>query len=55
MLEGIDERRMSNKGVVKVKKFPGATISNLIPLLEKKPDHVILHVGTNDVVNYKAT
>ena len=56
MVEGIDERRMSSKRLVKVRKFPGATISDmyhyLIPLLEKKPDHVILHVGTNDVLNY---
>ena len=27
----------------------------LIPLLEEKPDHVILHVGTNDVLNYEGT
>ena len=57
MVEGTDERRMSSKRVIKVRKLPGATISDmyhyLIPLLEKKPDHVILHVGTNDVVNYE--
>ena len=27
----------------------------LIPLLEEKPDHVILHIGTNDVLNYEGT
>ena len=27
----------------------------LIPLLEEKPDHVILHVGTNDLLNYEGT
>ena len=57
MVEGTDERRMSSKLVLKVRKFPGATISDmyhyLIPLLEKKPDQVILHLGTNDVVNYE--
>ena len=40
MVEGIDKRRMSSKRVIKVRKFPGATISDmyhyLIPLLEKK-------------------
>ena len=55
MVEGIDERRMSRKRVIKVRKFPVATISDmyhyLIPLLEEKPEHVILHVDTNDVVN----
>ena len=53
MVEGIDERRMSSKQVIKVKKFSGATISDinyyLLPILEKKPDHVILHFSTNDV------
>ena len=57
MVEGIDERRMASKRVIKVRKLPGATISDmyhyLIPLLEKKPDHVILHVGKNDVINYE--
>ena len=27
----------------------------LIPLLEKKPDHIILRVGTDDVLNYERT
>ena len=57
MVEGIDERRMSSKRVIKVRKFPGATVSDmchyLILLLEKKAVHVILHVGTNDVINYE--
>ena len=59
LVEGIDERRMSRKRVIKVRKFPGATISDmyhyLMPLLEKKSGHVILHVSTNDVLNYKGT
>ena len=53
LVEGIEEGRMSSKRAIKVKKFPGTTISDmyhfLIPLLEKKPDHVILHIGTIDV------
>ena len=57
MVEGIDERRMSGKRVIKVRKVPGATISDmyhyLIPLLEEKTDHVILHAATNDVINYE--
>ena len=57
MVVGIDEKRMSSKRVIKVTRFPGATISDmyhyLIPLLEKKPDHVILHVSINDVINHK--
>ena len=54
-MEGIDEKRMSNKRIIDSRKFPGATISNmcnyLISLLEKKPDHVILNVGTNEQMN----
>ena len=57
MVVGIDEKRMSSKRIIKVTKFPGATISDmyhyLIPLLGKKPDHVILHVSINDVINHK--
>ena len=52
MLEGLDERKMSSKRVVKVRKFPGATTDDmyhyLMPLLQKQPDNVILHVETND-------
>ena len=59
MVEGIGERRMSSKWVVEVRKFVGATINdiyhNLKALLEKTPDHVILNVGTKDVVNYEGT
>ena len=57
IVEGIDGRRMTSKWIIKVIKFPGAIINDLyhylIPLLEKKPHHLILHVGTNDVIHYK--
>ena len=50
MLEDLDERKMSSKRVVKVRKFPGATTDDmyhyLMPLLQKQPDNVILHHGT---------
>ena len=53
ILNGMMEKRMGNN--VKVRTFPGARIidmaSYLIPLLEKIPDHIILHVSTNDSVN----
>ena len=52
MLAGVDEKRMSNGCPVKVRVFPGATINDMFdyikPLLQKCPDTVILHVGTND-------
>ena len=50
---------MSSKHLIKVRSFPGVTCFGmyhyLIPLLEKKTktEHVILHVGTNDVAIMK--
>ena len=55
MLRYMDETHMSRKFHVKVKLFPGGKISDmhhyLIPILIKKPDYIVLHAGTNDVVN----
>ena len=54
MINGIDERRISKTRQVKVRFFPGPRIKDmyhyLIPILEKRPEHLILHVGTNDAV-----
>ena len=59
MVASIDERKMSSRRLVKVRSFPGATCSDmyhyLVPILERKPNHVILHVRTNDVAHYKGT
>ena len=56
MLNYIDGTRMSKKFNVKVRSFPGAKTNDmfhyLVPLLEKDPEHVILHVGTNDSVDH---
>ena len=56
ILTGIDEKRLSrNNQVVKVRDFRGATSDDLkhhlVPLLKKKPEHIILHIGTNDAVS----
>ena len=59
MLGHIDETRMSRKFKVKVRPFPGAKTEEmfhyLVPFLEKMPDYVILHVGTNDAIDYEAS
>ena len=59
MVAGIDEGKMSSKRLIKVRSFPGATCSDmyhcLVPILERKPDHVILLIGTNDVTHYEVT
>ena len=56
IITGIEEKRLGNKnGLVKVRDFRGATIGDLkhhiIPIIRKKPDYLILHIGTNDAVN----
>ena len=48
-----------------IRPFPGAKQKTclttlcmfhyLVPLLEKMPDYVILHVGTNDAIDYEAS
>ena len=51
-VSGLMEKKMSRNRKVKIRFFPDAKIKDMfhyaIPLLEKKPDYVILHVGTND-------
>ena len=56
ILTGIDEKWLSrNNEVVKVRDFRGAIIDDLkhhlVPLLKKKPEHIILHIGTNGAVS----
>ena len=49
---------MSFRRNIKVHFFPGATIQDmyyyLVALLRKRPDEIILHVGTNDAPHMKA-
>ena len=50
---------MSRKFNIKVRSFPGAktddTFYYLVPSLEKNPDYVNLHVGTNDVFDHQSS
>ena len=59
MLRQIDETRMSRKFNLRVRSFPRAKISDmyhyLIPILNKKPDYIVLHVGTDDAVDAEAS
>ena len=59
MLEHIDETRMSRKFKVKVRPFSGAKTEDmldyLVPLPEKMSDYVILHVGTNNAIDYEVS
>ena len=52
ILSGLREHKMSHKRSLKIRYFPGARIADMkhypVPLLMKQPEHIILHVGTND-------
>ena len=52
MVNGIDEKRLQKHGNVKVFYFSGARINDtnhhLMPIIAKRPDYLILHIGTND-------
>ena len=54
-ITGIDEKRLSKNRLVKVHDFRGAIVAHInhhiIPILKKKLDVIILHVGTNDSVS----
>ena len=56
ILTGVDEKRLSKDNqLVKVQGFRGTVIDDLkhhlVPLLDKKPEHIILHTGTNGAVS----
>ena len=55
MLNNIDERTLSKRYMTKVRCFRGSTVSDLHDyiksLLRKKPDKIILVIGTNDMQN----
>ena len=52
LLSGLKESKMPQKRMIKVRTFPGATIQVMkffvVPHLKKKPDNIIIHVGTNN-------
>eukprot|EP00795_Rhopilema_esculentum_P002682 gene2682-891_t len=55
MLSHINERTLSHRYTTKVRSFLGATADDLHdyiqPLCRKKPDKIMLVVGTNDISN----
>ena len=52
ILSQIREDKLCKKGTIKVRCFPGAKFEDFyhytIPLINKKPDRIVLHVGTNN-------
>ena len=57
-MSGLKESKMSFRRNINVRFFPGPRIQDmyyyLVPLLRKRPDKIILHVGTNDAPHMKA-
>ena len=53
MIRGLKGWLMSRDKAVKVHSFPGASCDDmenfLIPLINRRPDQILLHVGTNDL------
>ena len=52
LLAGLREAKLSRNKKIKVRFLPGAKTEDLqyhlIPYLKKKPDNIIIHIGTND-------
>ena len=61
IVKGLQQHKLSKaaKQNVGVKCFPGATVGDMSdyikPVLRRKPDTVILHVGTNNATNKEAS
>ena len=61
MVKGLHQHKLANSvnQNVGVKCFAGATVVDMSeyikPVLRRKPDNIVLHVGTNDTKNRKAT
>ena len=57
-MSGLKESKMSFRRNINVRFFPGAGIQDmyyyLVPLLRKRPDKIILHVGTIGAPHMKA-
>ena len=56
ILNNIVGNGLSNKNAkVSVKNFPGANSDDMLhhiqPIIKRKPDHIILHIGTNDITS----
>ena len=60
LVKGLHQHRLAKSANqnVGVKCFAGATVGDISdyikPVLRKKPDNIVLHVGTNDTTNKKA-
>ena len=55
VVSGLQPGLLSQKRKIKVKSFSGANVrdmdDNIKPILQHKPEYIILHVGTNDILN----
>ena len=55
IMNNIDESRLSRYMNVKVRPFSGSTVNDMFnyitPLLQKQPDYILLHLGSNDSIN----
>ena len=54
ILNNLEEYRLNKRFNVKVRPFPGADVDDM-PLLQERPDNIILHIGINDTPNKTST
>ena len=58
IISGIDEKKFTGPGKLKVKSFPGATImdmqDHIKPLVRKRPARILLHINTDDATDHNA-
>ena len=57
IINGIEEKGLSKKHNVRLRKFPGDSTEDLLdhvkPVARKKPDLIVIHFGTNDTTPRK--
>ena len=55
LLNGLNDCGLSKNGIIKTRKYPGASTNDMIyhaiPTIERKPEIIICHAGTNDLTN----
>lgn len=56
-ISGLKENLLSKNGSIKARFFPGSTVDNMLfnvmPVLKKLTDYMIIRVGTTNATNFK--
>ena len=52
VISGLKENLISKSGSIKGRSFPGSTVEGVVPLMKKRPNYLIIQVGTNNAANH---